>query len=108
MIYLNNTTEAQAVFIPRDTSVTGALRFKARSTVGLDVPVTVAMLDLDGHRLCYQLAITLPEGIASGEYEYELTAGGIPVSTGVMVVRDGLAKPEEYNKTIEYEQYEGQ
>ena len=108
MIYLNNTTDAQAVFIPKDTDITGALRFVARSTVGLDIPISVAMLDLNVHRLCYHLGITLPDGIASGEYEYTLTAGGIVVSTGVMVVADGLTKAGQYNKSTTYEQYEGQ
>ena len=105
MIYLNNTTEAQAVFIPRDTEATGLLRLKMRSTVGLDIPVSVAALDLDVHRLCYQVAVTLPEGVASGEYEYELTADDVTVSTGVMMVTDGPNKPGQYNKPITYEQY---
>ena len=108
MIYLQNTTEAQAVFIPKDTDITGALRFVAKSTVGLDIPISVAMLDLNVHRLCYHLGITLPEYIASGEYEYTLTAGGIVVSTGVMVVADAPTQDGQYNKTITYEQYEGQ
>lgn len=107
MIYLNNTTEAQAVFIPRDTEASGLLRLKMRSTVGLDIPVSVAAIDLDVHRLCYQLGITLPEGIAPGEYEYTLTADGETVSTGVMVVTEGEKKPEQYNNEITYEQYEG-
>jgi len=108
MIYLNNTTDAQAVFIPRDTDITGPLRLTMRSTVGLEVPVSVAVLDLNVHRLCYHLGITLPEGIASGEYEYTLTSDGLVVSTGVVVVADGLTPAGQYNKTITYEQYEGQ
>lgn len=107
MIYLENTTEAQAVYVPRDTDLHGVLRLTMRSTVGLDVPVDVALLDLDVHRLCYHIGVTLPDGIASGEYEYRLAADGETVSTGVMVVKDGLAAPGQYNKTIQYEQYEG-
>ena len=76
MIYLKNTTDAQTVFIPRDTDLTGTLLFTARSTVGLDIPISATMLDLKVHRLCYALAVTLPEDIATGEYEYRLTAGG--------------------------------
>ena len=108
MIYLNNTTEAQVVYIPRDTDFSGTLQFTARSTVGLDIPISATMLDLRVHRLCYALAVTLPEGIATGEYEYTLKAGGEKVSTGVLVVRDGLTKPGQYNQSITYEQYEGQ
>ena len=108
MIYLNNTTEAQVVFIPRDTNLTGTLQFTARSTVGLDIPISATMLDLKVHRLCYALAVTLPEDIATGEYEYTLRAGEEIVSTGLLVIRDGLTKAEQYNKEITYEQYEGQ
>ena len=107
MIYLNKTTEAQTAFIPRVTEATGLLRLKMRSTVGLDIPVSVAAIDLDVHRLCYQLGITLPEDIVPGEYEYTLTADEETVSTGVMVVTDAPNKPGQYNKEITYEQYEG-
>ena len=108
MIYLKNTTDAQVVFIPRDTDFSGTLQFTARSTVGLDIPISATMLDLKVHRLCYALAVTLPEDIATGEYEYKLTAGGNLVSTGILVVQDGQAATEQYNKEIVYEQYEGQ
>lgn len=107
MIYLKNTTDAQTVFIPRDTDLTGTLLFTARSTVGLDIPISATMLDLKVHRLCYALAVTLPEDIATGEYEYKLTAGGNLVSTGVLVVQDGPAPTGQYNQSITYEQYEG-
>lgn len=108
MIYLNKTTDAQVVFIPRDTDHTGTLQLTARSTVGLDIPITATMVDLKVHRLCYALAITLPEDLATGEYEYTLKAGGEKVSTGVLVVLDSLENAEQYNKDITYEQYEGQ
>ena len=108
MIYLTNTTDAQVVFIPRDTDFTGTLQFSARSTVGLDIPITATMLDLKVHRTCYALALTLPEDIESGEYEYKLTAGGNLVSTGVMVVKEGRAATGQYNQNITYEQYDGQ
>ena len=108
MIYLTNTTAAQVVFIPRDTDFSGTLKFSARSTVGLDTPITATLLDLKVHRTCYAMALSLPEGVAAGEYEYRLTAGGNLVSTGVMVVKDSRPEEEQYNKTIEYEQYNGQ
>lgn len=107
MIYLKNTTDAQTVFVPRDTDHTGTLQFSARSTVGLDIPISATMLDLKVHRLCYALAITLPEDIATGEYEYRLTAGGNLVSTGILVIQDGPAPTGQYNHSITYEQYEG-
>lgn len=108
MIYLNNTTESQVVYIPRDTDLSGTLQMSARSTVGLDIVLNVTMLDLKLHRLCYAMAVTLPDGTPSGEYEYILRADGEQVSTGVMVVRDGTTDAEQYNKEITYEQYNGQ
>ena len=108
MIYLKNTTDAQVVYIPRDTDHTGTLQFTARSTVGLDSPISATMLDLKVHRLSYALAVTLPADIATGEYEYRLTAGGNLVSTGILVVQDDKTATGQYNKQIQYEQYEGQ
>lgn len=108
MIYLKNTTDAQVVYIPRDTDFSGTLQFSARSTVGLDIPISATMLDLKVHRLCYALAVTLPEDVATGEYEYKLTAGGNLVSTGILVIQDDRAATGQYNKQIQYEQYEGQ
>lgn len=108
MIYLNNTTDAQVVYIPRDTDLSGTLQLTARSTVGLDIPITATMVDLKVHRLCYALALTLPEGITTGEYEYTLMAGGEKVSSGVLVVLDSIINAEQYNKEITYEQYQGQ
>ena len=96
------------VYIPRDTDHTGTLQFTARSTVGLDIPISATMLDLKVHRLSYALAVTLPADIATGEYEYRLTAGGNLVSTGILVVQDDRTATGQYNKQIQYEQYEGQ
>ena len=83
----------------------GETRQKLLKALGAEDTDAVAALDLDVHRLCYQVAVTLPEGVASGEYEYELTADDVTVSTGVMMVTDGPNKPGQYNKPITYEQY---
>ena len=110
MVYLNNTTDAQAVFIPRDVETPdgGLLSLTAKSTVDLDTPIDVKLIDLKLHRLFYNLAVELPKGIAPGEYQYELTAGGRTLSTGLMVIRDGRGTTGQYNKEITYEQYESE
>ena len=108
MIYLNNTTDAQVVYVPRDTElpVDETVRFTARSTVDLDTPITALVIDLGLHRVYYNVALSLPEGVAPGEYQYELTAGDEVVSTGLLIIRDAGNTAREYNKPIEYEQYQ--
>ena len=108
MIYLNNTTDAQVAYIPRDTDFTGTLSLKLKSTVDLDTPYQSAtVLDLNVFRTVYAVAVSLPEGIQGGEYQYELSAGGVTVSTGVLIIGDYAADREQYNKPITYEQYNG-
>ena len=106
MIYLQNTTEAQAVFIPKNGDVPdGDLLFKAKSTIDLVVGISQAVTDLRTSDLYFNLAIALPAGLPDGEYEYTLLAGLVPVSTGLLVIGENFS-PTEYNKEIQYEQYE--
>lgn len=107
MIYLSNTTDAQVAFIPRDTDIAGTLFFTMRSTVDLDTPLTATVVDLRVWRTVYAVAVILPEGIQTGEYEYKLEAGGNVVSTGVLIVGDYKTDITEYDKQIRYEQYNG-
>ena len=108
MIYLANTTDAQVAYIPRDTDFTGTLSFSIKSTVDLTKPYTPAtVLDLNVFRTVYAVAVSLPEGIQAGEYQYELKAGGVPVSTGVLIIGEYSQEKEQYNKQITYEQYNG-
>lgn len=104
MIYLSNTTDAQVAYVPRDTNLAGTLRFSLRSTIDRDTVVDAVVLDLKILLRYYAVAVQLPDGAPTGEYEYEMTAGGAVVSSGVLVV----ASPDvvhEYNKTVQYEQY---
>lgn len=108
MIYLSKTTDAQVAYVPRDTEVeTGTtLTFTMRSTVDLDVVVTALVIDMGLHRIYYNVALELPAGAEPGEYQYELKGDGELLSTGLAVIRDNGVAIEEYNKNIEYEQYE--
>lgn len=107
MIYLTNTTDAQVAYVPRDVDIpSGAtMTFAMTSTVDLDVAVTALVIDMKMHRMYYNVALYLPEDTTPGEYRYELKADGLVVSTGLAVVRDEV-EVTEYNKEIEYEQYE--
>ena len=108
MIYLANTTDAQIAYIPRDTEVPAGttLTFTMRSTVDLDTVLTALVIDMEFHRIYYNVAISLPEDTTPGEYQYELFADGESISTGLAVVRDNGREVTEYNKEIEYEQYQ--
>ena len=105
MIYLHNTSEAQVVFIPRNgVTPEGDLVFKAKSTIDL-TDFSQVVTDLQTSDLYYNLAVTLPADLTDGEYEYTLAAGDIILSSGLLVIGENFS-PEEYNKTITYEQYE--
>lgn len=106
MIYLQNITDPQAVFIPRSVDAPqGDLVFKAKSTIDLDVVTEQVVTDLHTSDRYYDIAVSLPEGIPTGEYEYTLEAGKDVLSTGILVVGETF-RPNEYNKEITYEQYE--
>lgn len=107
MIYLQNTQEAQVVYVPRSdgSRPSGDLVFKATNTVNLVEEINQAVTDLQTSDLYYNLAIELPAGLPDGEYEYTLSSEGETLSTGLLVVGD-YSKPNEYEKVITYEQYE--
>ena len=106
MIYLQNTTESQVMFIPRNgVTPQGDLVFKAKSTIDLEVEINQVVTDLQTSALYFNLAVTLNAGLPDGEYEYSLSAGEILVSSGLLVIGEN-GKPNEYNKVITYEQYE--
>lgn len=105
MIYLQNTSESQEMFIPRNGETPqGDLVFKAKSTIDL-AEFNLEVSDLQTSDLYFNLEIELPAGLPDGEYEYTLLSGQIPVSSGLLVI-GVYTKPSEYNKEIEYEQYE--
>ena len=106
MIYLAHTTDAQVAYVPRDTNIAGTLRFTLRSTVDLDQVFDAIVLDLAIHSRYYFVALQLPEDCPTGEYEYQFLSGGLLVSQGVAVVVPDGGGVKQYDKPIQYEQYE--
>ena len=104
MIYLKNISSPQQVFIPRDRETEGLLKFSLKNTINLSVPVNADVVDLNSD-LYVTFEIELPEQIATGEYEYELTDDAGVISFGLLVV-EGLSSASEYNLSVQYEQYE--
>lgn len=106
MIYLQNTTDSQVLFVPKNGAVpSGDLVFKAKSTIDLAVEVNQGVIDLQTSNLYFRIAVTLPDGLPDGEYEYSILAGETLVASGLLVIGEN-SHPSEYNKEIQYEQYE--
>jgi len=106
MLYLLNIQEAQFLLVPRNGEIPeGDLTFKAKSTIDLTLEMDLQVVNLDVSALYLHLAVIVPEGCPVGEYEYSVQVGSQILSTGLLVVGE-LNKPSEYEKPIQYEQYE--
>lgn len=115
MLYIANTTEAQAVFVPRnyEGEAPEDLAFSLRSTLDHTRPVDCGVLDLQVSALYYDVAFTLPGGVADGEYQYELTGGGQLLSTGLLYVGaqergTAPAGTKQFNENITFKQFNEQ
>ena len=106
MLYLQNTQEAQELYVPKNGIVPpGEIIFKAKSTIDLDIPIDVEVVDLNISTIFMLLSVTLPDSLVVGEYEYSVQVGDQTISSGLLVIGE-FAKPDQYDKTIQYEQYE--
>lgn len=107
MIYLKNISDAQILMIPRNGGiVTGEMTLMMRNTTDLQ-ETTLSMTDLNTSGIYFNLAVTLPGGLADGEYQYSLKNGNIQVSCGLLYVGD-LQSPSQHETTITYKQYESE
>ena len=107
MIYLKNISDAQTIMIPRNGGiVTGEMALVMRNTTDLQ-ETTLSVTDLNTSGLYFNLAVSLPGGLADGEYQYSLKNGNIQVSCGLLYVGD-LQSPSQHETTITYKQYESE
>lgn len=107
MIYLTNISDAQILMIPKNGGiVTGEMSLVLRNTTDQQ-ETTLSVTDLNTSGLYFNLAVTLPEGLADGEYQYTLKDGNIQVSCGLLYIGD-LQSPSQYERTITYQQYESE
>ena len=107
MIYLKNISDAQVLMIPRNGGiVTGEMTLVMRNTTDLQ-ETTLSVTDLNTSGIYFNLAVTLPGGLADGEYQYSLKNGNIQVSCGLLYVGD-LQSPSQHETTITYKQYESE
>lgn len=108
MIYLQNTTDSQVLFVPKNGTIeSGELTFKARNTIDNDFIIDT-MVDINTSDLYFNLAVTLPAGYPDGEYEYALMDNDIVLSKGILILESAESRRTEYNKDIEYEQYKAE
>lgn len=114
MIYWPISAEALDIYIPNASGYIPAdgepaPRLEVRSNVNLNT-VTLDW-EPDGVTPLYFFrriqGWTLPEGMAAGEYTYTLRLGedGKVLSEGLLIVGDYAVPREQYEKTIQYEQY---
>ena len=107
MIYLKNISDAQILMIPRNGGiVTGEMALVMRNTTDLQ-ETTLSVTDLNTSGLYFNLAVSLPGGLADGEYQYSLKNGNIQVSCGLLYVGN-LQSPSQHETTITYKQYESE
>ena len=107
MIYLKNISDAQILMIPRNGGiVTGEMSLVMRNTTDLQ-ETSLSVTDLNTSGLYFDLAVSLPGGLADGEYQYSLKNGNIQVSCGLLYVGD-LQSPSQHETTITYKQYESE
>ena len=107
MIYLKNISDAQILMIPRNGGImTGEMTLVMRNTTDLQ-ETTLSVTDLNTSGLYFNLAVSLPGGLADGEYQYSLKNGNIQVSCGLLYVGD-LQSPSQHETTITYKQYESE
>ena len=108
MIYINNTTEAQAVMVPASCKKEeGELAFSLFSTVNRKEVLSVSVTQLGMSDLYYKFILNLSATLQNGEYEYQLKKGNDVLDCGLAMVV-GASEVEEYNNTTTYEQYESE
>lgn len=121
MLYLDNITEPQTVFIPKSYSrtldgdlllricgnVTKRTDLLEDSTGGAVAELAVFVCSHCPASAGYHvLTVTLPEGLCSGEYSYELQAGPKVVSSGLLSIAEQPGSAIHYDEKITYHQYE--
>lgn len=107
MIHLSHTTTPQQVLIPKNIPISAGIVFALVSTITLRRVYEVTTADTNTYKGYYTINVELPDNIAEGEYSYLLQAiNGNTLSQGLAIVGNYNIDRIEYDKTIEYTQYE--
>ena len=107
MIYLKNISEEQTILVPKNGEmVTGDVTLVMCNTTD-HREVTLPVREQTTSQSYVKMVVALPEGLADGEYQYNLMDGNILVSQGLLYIGD-LHSTSQYEKTIRYKQYESE
>ena len=109
MIYLDHTAQPQRVLVPVAGAVpdAGKVTLVLKSTVNLVLEEWRYMAPASSPGLYLGFTVTLPEGFPGGSCEYELLSDGKVLASGVAQV-GGYPSViyGQYEKNVEYEQYD--
>jgi hypothetical protein len=109
MIYVSNTGKSQIISIPRSFYSLHGLRYHLEILQANTAIYATNLADMGGSWLYYNFQINLPGSVSAGEYEYVLKDESDNVlSEGVLVVEWDRPEMKEFEKFVEYEQYEEQ
>ena len=107
MIYLNNTTEEQEVFLPiierKGANATYTLRLRSTMT-GEAVLDDILVEDLNRFADYYEFVLTLPSSIATGTYRLDVLQAGSVVCTMLAQVEASEYFIED-NNDLKFKQY---
>ena len=100
MIYINNSTSPQVIYVPAsEKKVEGALTFTLWSTVDRNSPLSVSVSQEGQSDICYKFMLTLTSKLQEGEYEWSLKKGDDTLDCGLAMVGSASSKTE-YNSVI--------
>lgn len=107
MLNILNTTDPQVLLVPTSEAIIPEepLVLVLNGTVSHKM-YEFEVTDLQTSRLYYNIALELPQGLEPGEYNYRLASGCAVLSCGLAIVGEYKREITEYEKPIQYEQYE--
>ena len=84
------------------------MKLTIKNTIDLNVILDTEVTDTGTSARFFTFDISLPEGIPDGEYEYILHDDELVLSTGIIKIQGKADTDKQYDKDIQYEQYETQ
>lgn len=82
------------------------LSLEIKNTIDL-METSVVVEKLTETEIYYNIAVTLPDGLPDGEYEYHLSMGNESLSSGLLVLGENF-QPSQLQREIAYTQYESE
>lgn len=106
MLILRNTTDKQTLLIPNEYQQTGIFTLEIVNTIDKTKVHSQAVMTQRDLMHYVEVVVQLPEGLAAGEYEYNLFSADERISTGLMIITDDQQEVKSYTEETKYTQYE--